>query len=178
QDFLVAILDPNAAVEPRFVAYNIETKDGRSLAGVVNAETATTLTLVQSGGTSEKILRGDISQIRASGLSLMPEGLEQNMTPQDLADLISYLNSGAHPLGSATPEEAEAARKRFFALGYNGAAKILTTSEQEPHTGWMGTLPLASCRQGQGQNRLAWISEVIPPGLKTEEIHEFRLPVS
>src|SRR6185436_18168347 len=49
EDFLVAILDPNDAVEPRFTAYNIETKDGRSLTGIVNAENATTLTLVQAG---------------------------------------------------------------------------------------------------------------------------------
>src|SRR5207249_3156291 len=91
-DFLTAILDPNAAVEPRFVAYNIETKDGRSLSGVVSAETATTLTLVQGGGTAEKILRSDVAEIRASGLSLMPEGLEQTLVPQDLADLIAYLN--------------------------------------------------------------------------------------
>ena len=64
-DFLTAILDPNAAVEPRFVAYNIETKDGRSLTGVVNAESATTLTLVQGGGTTEKILRSDIVEIES-----------------------------------------------------------------------------------------------------------------
>src|SRR5205814_4485035 len=88
-DFLTAILDPNAAVEPRFVAYNIETKDGRSLTGVVSAETGTTLTLVQGGGTVEKILRSDINEMRASGLSMMPDGLDKNRTPQDLADLIA-----------------------------------------------------------------------------------------
>jgi len=36
-------------------------------------------------------LRNDIEEIKASGLSLMPEGLEQNMTPQELADLIAYV---------------------------------------------------------------------------------------
>jgi putative membrane-bound dehydrogenase-like protein len=92
-DFLTAILDPNAAVEPRFIAYNIDTKDGRSLTGVVSAETSTTLTLVQGGGAQEKLLRGDIDSIRASGLSLMPEGLEQNLTQQNLADLIAFLKS-------------------------------------------------------------------------------------
>ncbi|PYK99311.1 MAG: dehydrogenase [Verrucomicrobia bacterium] len=91
KDFLVAILDPNAAIEPRFINYQIETKDGRSLSGVVNAEAASSLTLVQGGGLEEKILRTDITEIKASNLSLMPEGLEQNMTPQDLADLIAYL---------------------------------------------------------------------------------------
>jgi putative membrane-bound dehydrogenase-like protein len=92
-DFLTAILDPNAAVEPRFIAYNVETKDGRSLTGVVNGETATTLTLVQAGGLRETILRSDIEEIRASDLSLMPEGLEQAMSTQDVADLIAYLRS-------------------------------------------------------------------------------------
>jgi putative membrane-bound dehydrogenase-like protein len=178
EDFLVAILDPNAAVEPRFVAYNIETRDGRTLSGVVNAETATTLTLVQSGGTSEKILRSDIAQMRASGLSLMPEGLEQNMTPQDLADLISYLNSGAHPFGTATPEKAEAARKRFLALGNNGAAKILSEGKQEAHAGWMGESPVAWCRQTAGQNRLAWQTVSAPADLKPTDSYDFRVPVS
>src|SRR5207245_2931012 len=49
-DFLLAIIDPNAAVEPRFLAYNIETKDDRSLTGIVSAESSTSLTLVQPGG--------------------------------------------------------------------------------------------------------------------------------
>jgi len=91
QDFLVAILDPNAAIEPRFVSYSVETKDGRSLTGIIRAETATSLTLAQGGGVEEKILRGDIAEIKAGNVSLMPEGLEQNMAPSDLADLIAYL---------------------------------------------------------------------------------------
>src|SRR5213078_2242679 len=103
QDFLVAILDPNAAIEPRFLNYQVETSDGRSLSGVVTAETATSLTLVQGGGLEEKILRSDIAEIKASNLSMMPEGLEQNLTPQGLADLIAYLkHSGPRAFGSAT----------------------------------------------------------------------------
>jgi putative heme-binding domain-containing protein len=92
-DFLLAILDPNAAVEPRFLAYDIETKDDRSLVGVVSAESSTSLTLVQPGGIQEKILRSDITSIRATGLSLMPEGFEQGISKQDLADLIAYLKA-------------------------------------------------------------------------------------
>jgi putative membrane-bound dehydrogenase-like protein len=91
EDFLVAILDPNAAIEPKFVAYEVECKDGRSLSGVVKGETATSLTVVQGGGSEEKILRSEISRITASTLSLMPEGLEQAITPQDMADLIAWI---------------------------------------------------------------------------------------
>ncbi len=36
------------------------------------------------------MLRSDIAEIKASNLSLMPEGLEQNLTPQDVANLIAY----------------------------------------------------------------------------------------
>lgn len=92
-DFVLAILDPNAAVEPRFISYNVETRDGRSLSGIVSAESSTTLTLIQPGGIQETILRGDVTEIKATGLSLMPEGFEQALSPQDLADLISYLKS-------------------------------------------------------------------------------------
>jgi putative heme-binding domain-containing protein len=178
EDFLVAILDPNDAVEPRFAAYNIETKDERSLTGIVSAETATTVTLVQAGGTHESILRSDISEIRASGRSLMPEGLEQNMTPQDLANLIAYLNSAPHPFGTATGEQAEAAKKKFLAVGNNGIARILSSGEQRSYPSWMGELPLSSCRQAEGKSRLAWETEPAPADLQPGAVHEFRLPVS
>jgi putative heme-binding domain-containing protein len=177
-DFLTAILDPNAAVEPRFVAYNIETKDGRSLTGVVNAETATTLTLVQGGGASEKILRSDIAEIRASGLSLMPEGLEQNISPQDLANLISYLNSAPHPFGSATPEQADAAKKKFLTAATNGVPKIVEAHYRSPHQSWMGELSLASCCQNEHQNRFAWETEPVPATLKPDATQDFLVPVS
>jgi len=91
------ILDPNAVIEPRFVSYNVLTRDGRSLSGVLQGETSTSLTLVQGGGLRETILRSEIAEIRASGQSLMPEGLEQAMTPQDLADLIAFLKQSGPP---------------------------------------------------------------------------------
>jgi putative heme-binding domain-containing protein len=93
-DFVTAILNPNAAVEPRYAAYAVTLRDGRALTGVIANETATNLEVVQAGGIRENILRTDIREIRAIGLSLMPDGLEQAITPQDMADLIAYLKSG------------------------------------------------------------------------------------
>jgi putative membrane-bound dehydrogenase-like protein len=91
EDFLLAILDPNAAIEPRFINYQIETRDGRSLPGVIKAETATSVTLIQGGGMEETLLRRDVVEIKASNLSLMPEGVEQSIDLQEMADLIEYL---------------------------------------------------------------------------------------
>lgn len=94
QDFLIAILDPNAVVEPRYTAYTVQIKDGRTLYGVIASETATTLILVQPGGNRETILRTDITSLTSAERSLMPEGLEQSITPQQMADLIAYLKGG------------------------------------------------------------------------------------
>lgn len=93
-DFTTAILDPNAAVEPRYVSYAITTADERTLVGVIANESAASLEVVQPGGIRETILRTDIDGIRATGLSLMPDGLEGAISPQAMADLIAYLKSG------------------------------------------------------------------------------------
>ena len=93
-DFVTAILDPSAAVEPRYVSYAITTRDKRTLVGVIANESAASLEVVQPGGIRETILRPDIESITATGMSLMPDGLEQAITPQDMADLIAYLKSG------------------------------------------------------------------------------------
>jgi putative heme-binding domain-containing protein len=168
QDFLVAILDPNAAINPNFLAYSIETKDGRGLTGIVRGETASGLTLVAGGGVEEKILRGDIKEIRASQLSLMPEGLEQGMTPQDVADLIAWLKKSAPaPFGTASANagQAEKARAEFLRTGANGVAEVLTAAERLPYRSWIGTLPMAYCRQSAGVNKLVWRMNPLSPAL-------------
>src|SRR5207237_1641679 len=118
--WLKNILDPNAVIEPRYVNYQIETKDGRSLNGIVQAETSTSLTLIQTGGIQEKILRHDIAELRASGLSLMPEGLEQAITPGEMSDLLAYVRTAPAQFGSASEEQIAQARARFKNEGANG----------------------------------------------------------
>jgi putative heme-binding domain-containing protein len=93
-DFLVAILDPNAAMDARFTVYDVELKDGRALTGILTGETGNSLTLGMAGGLKESILRADVARLRASPLSLMPEGLESVLKPQDIADLIAFVKGG------------------------------------------------------------------------------------
>jgi putative membrane-bound dehydrogenase-like protein len=90
-DFLAAILDPNAAMDARFTVYDVELKDGRSLTGILTSESANSLVLGMAGGAKETILRSDIATLRASPLSLMPEGLEAVLQPQDIADVIAFI---------------------------------------------------------------------------------------
>jgi len=177
EDFILAIFDPNAAINPNVIAYNVETKDGRSLNGIVRGETASGLTLVQGSGMEEKILRSDIKEIRASQLSLMPEGLEQSMTPQDTADLIAWLkSSGPRPFGSASEEQAAKARAEFLQVGVNGLATLLTSGAELPYASWLGRLPMAYCRQDGGMNRLSWKTAPVPKDLPSDAAYTFRLP--
>jgi putative heme-binding domain-containing protein len=67
------------------------TTDGRQLTGILAAETATSITLQRADNATDTVLRIDIEQLRSTGLSLMPEGLEKQIDPQAMADLIAYL---------------------------------------------------------------------------------------
>ncbi|HEU0008977.1 MAG TPA: PVC-type heme-binding CxxCH protein, partial [Verrucomicrobiae bacterium] len=91
QTLLVAILDPNQTVEVRYVNYTAVTKSEREVSGILTAETANSITLRAPGGHEETLLRSDLNQLTSSGLSLMPDGLEKALTPQDMADLLAAL---------------------------------------------------------------------------------------
>ncbi|MFL5340940.1 MAG: PVC-type heme-binding CxxCH protein [Gemmataceae bacterium] len=93
EQLLVAILDPSREVDRRYIYYVVETKSGRSISGVIAAETATSLTLRRAEKIDEVILRSQIESIADTGKSLMPDGLEKELDQQALADVIAYLRS-------------------------------------------------------------------------------------
>ncbi|MBI3192018.1 MAG: c-type cytochrome [Pedosphaera parvula] len=93
QTLLVSILDPNDAVEDRYLSYTAATNAGLELSGIITTETPTSLTLRGADGQEYALLRSDLEELVSSGLSLMPEGFETAFQPQDLADLIAFIRS-------------------------------------------------------------------------------------
>jgi putative heme-binding domain-containing protein len=91
EKIMMNILDPNREVAPNFIAYDVELKDGSSLAGLIAAETANSITVKLEDIYEETVLRQNIEKISSSGLSLMPEGLEAAIPEQDMADLIAFI---------------------------------------------------------------------------------------
>jgi putative membrane-bound dehydrogenase-like protein len=91
ESILLHLVVPNFEVNPDFAAYEIETRDGRTLSGVVGSETATSVTIRQAQGIEETVRRQEIASMTAGGVSLMPEELETAMSRQELADLLAYL---------------------------------------------------------------------------------------
>jgi putative heme-binding domain-containing protein len=91
EEILVNILDPNREVAPEFLEYTVALDDGRVLTGLVAAETPTGVTLRGREGVEQTILRRNVAEIAGTGKSLMPEGLENAITPREMADLITFL---------------------------------------------------------------------------------------
>ncbi|QDV42089.1 Cytochrome c [Stieleria neptunia] len=88
---LYDILDPNAKVEPRFTSYSILTAEGSVFTGLIESETSEAVILKMAEGKTKTIGRAEIDQMKASDVSLMPEGIEKDISPQQMADLLAYL---------------------------------------------------------------------------------------
>ena len=88
---LTNVLDPNREVNPQFVNYLLITADGRSVTGMVASETANSVTLRRAENATDTVERAEIEELRSSGLSIMPEGLEKQIDPAAMADLLAYL---------------------------------------------------------------------------------------
>ena len=91
ETLLVNILDPNREVAPRYLNYTVETKSGESISGLIASESSSSVTLRGPNEMETVVPRAQIERLQPSGQSLMPEGLEVGLTPQDMADLIEYL---------------------------------------------------------------------------------------
>jgi putative heme-binding domain-containing protein len=97
ESLLIAILDPNRAFEAKYASFAVATVDGRVLNGLIANESGTSVTLRRQDGKDDALLRSEIEEMTASGQSLMPEGLEKDLKPQDLADLIAYVAATGPP---------------------------------------------------------------------------------
>lgn len=88
---LTNILDPSREVSPAFIEYLVEKEDGTVVGGAILNETEVAVLLRRPDGGRLWVNRNDIHEIRNSGHSLMPDGLEAVIPEQAMADLIAYL---------------------------------------------------------------------------------------
>lgn len=119
QALLIAMFDPNQAVEPRFQSYSIALTDGRTAIGQIAEESTAGFTLLMAEGKKQSILRSEIDEMRNTGKSLMPEGFEKQVTLEDFSDLWAYIRSWHQPPKSFPgnrPEIVEISNRRKNAL--------------------------------------------------------------
>jgi len=92
ESLLKDVLLPNERIRPGYETTLVQMTDGTAATGILKDEGATSLTLVQSGGVEQVLLRKDVIGVRRLATSLMPAYAE-GLKPSDLADLLAWLRS-------------------------------------------------------------------------------------
>jgi putative heme-binding domain-containing protein len=93
RDLLEAIVYPSASFVRSFEPVAVATNDGKVYNGLIRGESADELVLATGVNQESKIARREIDEIRPGTVSVMPAGLDQQLAPQELADLIAFLQA-------------------------------------------------------------------------------------
>jgi putative membrane-bound dehydrogenase-like protein len=93
RDLLEAIVFPSASFVRGYEPVVVTTKDGRTFSGVVRRDGAQELVLAKGPAEEVRISRDDIEDVRPGRVSIMPGGLDQQLTPRELADLVAFLKA-------------------------------------------------------------------------------------
>jgi putative heme-binding domain-containing protein len=88
-----SILDPSAGIAFGYEAWQIELKNGDDAYGLINSETEDEITVKAVGGVTTRYKKSDIAKRTKQKLSIMPAGLQQNLSTQEIVDLVEYLAS-------------------------------------------------------------------------------------
>jgi putative membrane-bound dehydrogenase-like protein len=93
RDLLESIVFPSASLVRSYEPVVVTTKAGKLLNGLVRKDTPDELVLVTGADQFVRLARADIDDIQPSKVSIMPAGLDQQLTPRELADLVAFLRA-------------------------------------------------------------------------------------
>jgi putative heme-binding domain-containing protein len=97
EQLLSNVFDPSLVIGPGYQAVTVVTRQGRTLTGLLVEDSTERVVLKVQGGKQEVVARRHVESVEASKLSLMPEGIENQLKPQEIADLFAFLVLDKHP---------------------------------------------------------------------------------
>lgn len=112
EQLLSNVLDPSLVIGASYQARTVVTSDGRVLTGLLSEDNAQRVVLKMQGGKLETVARDDVEELRVSQLSMMPEGLETQLNPDEMVDLFAFLVLDKPPIDPSArriPTSQEAA---------------------------------------------------------------------
>ena len=133
-ELLVHILDPSRSVEGNFRIYTVSTVEGKVLTGMLAGETKTSIELVDTEGKRIPIQREDIDELVAGTKSVMPEGFEKQVKPEDLTNLLEFLTQKGKYLPLDFRKIATTITSRGMFFNANGEAERIIFNSFEPKT--------------------------------------------
>ncbi len=93
EKLLISILDPNRSIDANYFRYLARTEDGTVVEGLLKDSNTQTITLLSQNGTTTTLNRSEIEELKSSGTSLMPEGVESQISAREMADLLWYVKN-------------------------------------------------------------------------------------
>ena len=88
---LISVINPNAEIREGFEYVTLQTRDGRTLKGFLTDQDNQILAIRGMTGEDIRVERKDVLSLEPMGRSLMPEGLLEDLTEQNLRDFFAYL---------------------------------------------------------------------------------------
>lgn len=162
EQLLSNVFDPSLVIGASYQARTLVTADGQILTGLLVEESEQRVVLKVQGGKLETVARGDVEQLVVSKLSLMPEDLEKQLKPQELADLFAYIALDRPPedaqarelpgFREALPRESEnpadfdaivAEVAPGFSVAASGEGGVAIVAEHAERKGVLRTHPVA-----------------------------------
>jgi putative heme-binding domain-containing protein len=101
RDLLEAVVFPSASIARYHEVVNVVTKGGKVVSGLMVKETVDEMFLSSAEGDVKAVAFQDIEHARYSNVSLMPEGLDKLLKPEEIADLVAYLKASKPSAGSS-----------------------------------------------------------------------------
>ena len=92
ESLLETITNPSAGIGFGYEGWELKMKDGSAMSGIIASKTETDIELKLPGGFKKQIKTTDIKTLTQMKQSMMPVGLYENLTTQDMADLLEYLS--------------------------------------------------------------------------------------
>ena len=90
---LEAIVFPSASLVRSYEPVQVTTKSGKVHNGLIRKDTPEEIVLVTGPNQEVRIARDDIEEMQPSKISVMPAGLDQQLTLRELADLVAFLKA-------------------------------------------------------------------------------------
>jgi putative heme-binding domain-containing protein len=97
EQLLSNVFDPSLVIGTAYQATTVTTARGRSLTGLLVEDSPSRVVLKTEGGKLETVPRDEVEEMTVSKVSLMPEGIEQQLKPQEIVDLFAFLTIDKPP---------------------------------------------------------------------------------
>jgi putative heme-binding domain-containing protein len=134
EELLVHILDPSRSVEGNFRVYRVTKKDGSIALGMLASESKTAVEVVDAEGKRQSILREDVDELVASNKSLMPDGVEKQVTRKEMADLLEFLTQKGKYFPLPLDKVATVVSTKDMLFDRGGTAERLVFPDWKPKT--------------------------------------------